>query len=203
MMIIDVDQNSEAWLTVRCGLPTASEFSKIVTGTGKASTQSSDYAAQLAAEAFAGKPLERWEGNAATERGHEMEDVARSAYEFQNDVEVVRVGFVTNHDAGASPDGFVGTDGLHEIKCQLAKGHVQTLAYYRKHKRPPPSYYPQAQGQLLICEREWVDLDFFHPDLPGLTVRIVRDEAYIRDLLAGIKSVCEERDELLTMLRSM
>lgn len=203
MQLHNLEQGTEEWLAIRAGLPTASEFSKLVTGTGKASTQLSDYAATLAAELYAGKPLERWEGNGATERGHEIEPIARANYEFQREVEIVQVGFVTNHGAGCSPDGLVGTDGLHEIKSQMAKGHVQTLAYYRKNGKVPPAYYPQVQGQLLICEREWADLDFYHPELPGLTVRIERDEAYIRELLKGIGLVIEQRDELVEMLRAL
>lgn len=202
MEIIDCEQNTEEWFALRAGRPTASEFSKIVSGTGKASTQLAGYAATLAAELFAGQPLERWEGNRATELGHEMEPLARAAYEFQNEVKVVQVGFVTNHGAGCSPDGFVLDDGLHEIKSQLAKGHVQTMAYYRKNGKCPPDYYSQVQGQLLICEREWCDLDFFHEFLPGLTIRVERDEPYIRELLKGIALVIEQRDELVEMLRA-
>jgi hypothetical protein len=201
MQIVDVEQGTDEWFAARVGIPTASSFSRLVTGTGKASSQLSDYAAELAADMYAGKPLERWGGNDATERGHEIEPQARFSYEFDNGVEVVRVGFIVNHGAGCSPDGLVGDDGLHEIKCQMAKGHVQTLAYYAKHKTCPPGYLPQVQGQLLICEREWADLDFFHPDLPGLRVRVARDETYITGLLQGIRLVIEQRNELVEMLR--
>jgi hypothetical protein len=202
VIIHDCEQNSEAWYGLRAGLPTASEFPKIITGTGKASAQVSDYAAQLAAEMFAGRPLDRWEGNAATERGHEIEKIARANYEFERELTVDRPGFITNYGAGCSPDGLVGTDGIHEIKCQLAKNHVQTLAYYYKHRTCPPGYVPQVQGQLLICEREWNDLHFFHPDLPSVVIRIKRDEPYIAALRSGIKTVLAERDALVAMLRS-
>lgn len=202
MQVHTLEQGTPEWYAIRAGRPTASEFSKLVSGTGKPSTQIGDYAATLAAELYAGKPLDRWEGNGATDRGHEMEPMARANYEFQHDVEVVQVGFVTNFDAGCSPDGFVGADGLTEYKCQLAKGHVQTLAYWRKHGRCPPAYYPQVQGQLLICEREWDDLNFFHPELPPLVIRVERDEAFIREILRGIRAVNEQRDALVEMLRA-
>lgn len=198
----DVEQGTDAWFALRAGTPTASEFDKLVTGTGKPSTQLSGYAATLAAELYAGRPLERWEGNHATARGHEIEPEARAAYEFLHDVQAVQVGFVTNHGAGCSPDSLIGDRGLLEIKSQMAKGHVETLAYYRKHQKAPPGYLPQVQGQLLVCERDWVDLSFYHPDLPGLIVRVERDEAYIRALLVGIRAVLAERDELVEMLRA-
>ncbi len=202
MIIYDVEQNTPEWDELRAGRPTSSEFSKLLTGTGKQSTQIGDYAATLAAEQFAGKPLERWEGNRATERGHEVEPEARHTYEFLHGIKVERVGFVTNHGAGSSPDGFVLIAGIHEVKCQLPKGHVQTMAYYRKHEKCPPAHYTQCQGQLLICEREWVDLDFYHPDLPGLTIRVNRDESYIDELLKQIEEVIAQRDDLLLMLEA-
>jgi len=202
MNIINVEQGTDEWYAARVGIPTASAFSRLVTGTGKASTQLSDYAAELAADMYAGKPLEKWGGNDATERGNEIEPQARASYEFDHGVEVVKVGFIVNHGAGCSPDGLVGADGLHEIKCQMAKGHVQTLAYFAKHRTCPPGYIPQVQGQMLVCEREWCDLSFFHPDLPGLVIRIGRDDEYIAGLLKGIAAVIEERDRYVEILRA-
>lgn len=202
MIIHNCEQNSDEWFALRAGLPTASSFDKLVTGTGKASAQISGYAATLAAELYAGRPLERWEGNRATERGHEVEPEARAAYAFIHEVEPVQVGLVVNHGAGCSPDSLIGDAGLLEIKSQMAKGHVETLAYHRKSGKVPPSYMPQLQGQLLVCEREWVDIMFYHPDLPGLTIKVYRDESYIRELMRGIQAVIAERDELVAMLRS-
>ena len=56
--------------------------------------------------------------NEHTERGHEDEPKARAAYAFENDIVVEEVGFITNSNlnAGYSPDGIVGNDGLIEIK---------------------------------------------------------------------------------------
>lgn len=196
-----VEQNSEEWLRLRAGIPTASEFKKLLTSQGKPSTQIQDYAAVLAAELYAGKPLESWEGNQWTQRGHELEPEARASYEFIHDVEVVRVGFVTNYGAGCSPDSLVGDHGMLEIKCLSPWRHVQALAYWHKHRKCPPDYYPQTQGQLLVCEREWVDLRFHHPELPSLEIRIERAESYLDALLKQIAAVREQRDRLVEMLQ--
>jgi hypothetical protein len=203
MIFHDVEQGSDEWFALRAGIPTASEVSKLVTGTGKKSTQWQGYAATLAAEAYAGKPLERWEGNWATERGKELEAEASETYAFVHDVAIVRTGFVTNRDAGCSPDGLIGDDGIHEIKCPLPKGVVEVCAYWHRYKKPEPGYLPQAQGELLVLEREWVDLTFHHPEMPGLTIRIYRDEPYIRELVRQIAAVNELRDEYLAILRAM
>ena len=200
MQVHDVEQGSEAWFSARAGIPTASEFKRIVTSKGDASKQLGDYAAQLAAELYAGRPLDRFEGNAATERGHELEAEARLSYEFIHSLEVQQVGFVTNHGAGASPDGTVGSDGLLEIKCQLAKNHVQTLAHIARWKTCPADYIPQARGQMFICDRAWVDLLFYHPSLPEALVRIERDAKFDLALLAQINATIAERDALVELL---
>ena len=57
MQIHDVEQHSDAWYSLRAGMPTASEFSKIVTSKGEASKSAAVYARTLAAELFAGKPV--------------------------------------------------------------------------------------------------------------------------------------------------
>ena len=196
----DVEQGTPEWYALRAGRPTASNFKSIITSQGKASSTLGTYAAQLAAEAFAGKPLEEWEGNQWTERGKDLEAQARDMYAFLRE-QVEPVGFVTNYDAGCSPDGFVGTDGLVEIKCLSPKHHVLALAYFEKHGRVPTDYVPQVMGQILICERHWCDVFFFHPELPPLIARTERDPKFNAALLAQIRDVCAERDDLLGVLR--
>lgn len=200
-----IEQGSPEWFALRCGLATASKFSSIITGTGKLSTSMDGYAAELAADRFAGRPLETWAGNAATERGHELEDQARKFYELIYNVEVEEAAFVKLEglDAGCSPDGLVSYDGLVEIKNQLPKGHVQTLSYHARNRQAPPDYIPQVQGQLWITGREWCDLFFHHPDLPKLCIRINRDEEYIAQLVKGVKQCLEKRDEYLEIMRKM
>jgi len=202
MIIHEIAQGSDEWFALRAGIPTASEFSKIVTSKGDLSKSISGYAATLAGEYYAGKPLDRWEGNQHTERGNELEPVARSNYEFDTDAEVQLIGFVTNFNAGCSPDALAGDVGLLEIKCPTAKVHVETHAYVAKHNKCPTTYVAQTQGQMLICEREWCDLMFYHPELPSLTIRQYRDEGFIRGLMVGISAVIAERDRFLEILNS-
>lgn len=203
MKIHDVDQRSPEWYALRCGMPTASEFSKIVTSTGDASKSASTYAITLAAELFAGKPLEVWEGNQWTERGRELEDEAIARYEFQADVETTPVGFVTDNAGmmGCSPDRLVGADGLLEVKCLKATNHIQTILYLEKNGYPPPDYVQQTQGQMLICNRNWCDLVFYHPDLPMLTFRMNPSNRIANALVRGIATVISERDDVLAKLR--
>ena len=190
MRIHDVEQRSDEWYRLRAGMPTASEFSKIVTSTGQPSKSAATYALTLAAELFAGRPIDAWEGNAWTERGREMEARGIELYEFTRDIDTVPVGFVTVDDGtiGCSPDGFVNDDGMIEVKCLKAENHVKAILYYQKHERCPPDYIQQAQGQMMICERKWCDIVFYHPELPLLVIGMEPNLDVQAGLLAGIPS---------------
>jgi hypothetical protein len=196
----NIEQGTPEWFALRAGIPTASEFSKLVTSTGEPSKSLPGYAITLAGELYAGKPLDSFEGNGYTERGKLLEEEARLAYAFQCDSEPELVGFVTD-DAkryGCSPDAFVGADGMAEIKCLKAENHIKALLYYKRNGKCPPDYVQQTQGQLLVCGRKWVDLYFYHPDLPKLIIRQTPDEAIHKAILAGIDSVIAERDRVFS-----
>jgi len=204
MIIHDVEQGSEEWHNLRAGIPTASEFSKLVTSTGKESKSLGDYAMVLAAEKFAGKMVDGFAGNAYTERGKELEDEARADYEMTMQQPVVEVGIVTNDfmQYAASPDGMVGDNGMVEFKCKIAKEHIKTILYYEKHGKAPTDYIAQTQGQLFVCEREWVDLMFYHPDLPNLIIRQIPDPVFIATLKKQLKAVEAERNIILEKLKA-
>lgn len=204
MRIHNCEQCSEEWYALRAGKPTASEFSRLITSKGEPSKSLNGYAMELAGELYAGRPLDSWMGNKYTERGKEIEEEARLAYEMRYSVDVQQVGFVTD-DAGtfgASPDGLVGRDGAVEFKC-LPKKHIECLLYYRKHGRCPPDFVQQTQGEIFVCEREWVDLVFYQPGLPMLVLRQHRDENLIESLTKHLALCLTERDRVLEELRQL
>ncbi len=198
----DIEQNTDAWYSLRSGIPTASAFSKLVTGTGKDSSSIAEYARTLAAEKYAGKPLDSWEGNKYTERGHEMEPDAVDEYELVNGLSVSETGFVTSDDGsyGGSPDRLVGDNGVLEVKSLIAHRHIAALQYIDQHQNIPPDYRSQVQGEILVCERDWCDLMFFHPNLPSRIFRVVKDDVFQTKLKKRIKEALKIRDEILTFL---
>ena len=203
MKIHDVEQRSEEWYGLRAGMPTASEFSKIVTSKGEPSKSAATYALTLAAEKFAGRPVDAWEGSVWTDRGRELETRAIELYEFTRDVDITPIGFVTTDDdiMGCSPDGFVGDDGLAEVKCLKAENHIKAILYHQKTGRSPTDYVQQAQGQMMICGRAWCDIVFYHPVLPLLVIRMTPDRDVQGGLASGIPTLCAERDTVLAALR--
>ena len=57
MRIHDVKQGSNAWLTLRAGIPTASQFDLILTKSGKPSQSAERYLLTLLAERLMGHPI--------------------------------------------------------------------------------------------------------------------------------------------------
>ena len=118
MLILDCEQLSEEWYAARVGIPTASNFDKIVTSKGESSKQATKYMYQLAGERITGKKEDSYT-NAAMERGIVLESEARSLVFASNGLLMLtKWGFCLKNDrtAGASPDGLVQNGGI-EIKC--------------------------------------------------------------------------------------
>lgn len=174
MRIIDCEQGSPEWFAARLGKPTASEFDKIITAGGKASTQADGLMHKLLAELITGKPAVFTESD-WMKRGKEFEAEARDFLAFQTDTEIRQIGFVTTDcgSFGCSPDGMYAEGGC-ELKCPSPAVHVSYLLAGRL----PSEYVPQVQGSMLVTGAPWWDFVSYHPDMPPLILRIERDEAY-------------------------
>ncbi len=187
MIITEFEQGSEEWLQVRSGIPTASEFSKIITMAGSKSTSQKTYMNTILADWCAGKPVDTWEGNDWTQRGNELEPEARKLYELITGNKVEQVGFCFKDDkkmSGCSPDGLLGDDGLLELKCPKAS----TLIGYIFDDKVPSKYFQQVQGQLWVTGRKWCDFMAYHPEFEPFIVRVERDEKFLA-LLGEIMKV--------------
>lgn len=180
MKIIDCVQGTTEWLQARAGIPTASNFDRILTPGGKLSTQAEKYLHHLLAERILGRPIVEQAVTPWMHRGTEMEAEAVSFYESFRDLDTVRVGFCTTDDGtlGCSPDRLVGDDGLAEIKCPKEA----VLVGYLLSGSVGDAYKPQVQGQLLVTGRVWVDVLAYSPELPHSLIRVERDEKYLRTL---------------------
>jgi len=199
MIIIDCIQGTPEWFAARCGIPSASNFDKILTTDGKPSKQRIKYLYQLAGEKTAGKQEETYQ-NAAMLRGIEMEDEARKLYEIITGESVFQVGIcVTEGKAvyAASPDGMVGEDGLLEIKNPLIATHVS----YLLDGKLPMDYFQQTQGQLLVTGRKWVDFVSNYPGLKPLIVRVERDKEFLKALEIELEVFCSELAEIISKIK--
>lgn len=196
MKIIDCVQNTPEWFAARCGIPSASNFDKILTADGKPSKQRTKYLYQLAGETITGIAEETYQ-NAVMQRGIEMENEARELYQLLTGQEVKVVGFCLEEGYGASPDGLVAKNGLLEIKCPIISTHVG----YLLDGSLPSDYFQQTQGQLLVTGREWVDFMSYYPGLKPLIIRVVKDEKFLKALAAELSVFCTELKTLVEKIR--
>ena len=175
----DVAQYSEEHDRLRLGIPTSSNFHKIITPQGKPSKQWREYACVLIAERILQHKIEFY-NSPAMERGLIVEAEAADWDEFDQDVTVQRIGGITDeeHTMGCSPDRLVGDDGLLEIKAPLPHTQVEYWISGELSER----FRPQLQGQLYVSQRSWVDILCWHDGLPKLVVRVEPDEKYIATL---------------------
>lgn len=208
MIVHDCVQGSPEWYLCRLGIPTASEFSRLVTNTVKdgeykLSTSLPGYAAELAAEVFAGKSLDQFDGNVWMERGKEKEAEALALYQFMTDCEIIRPGFITRDDGlcGCSPDALVNADGGLEIKCLKAESHVEVVGYHQKHGKAPAKYTQQVQACLWITGRAHWEQLYYHPDLPPLIIRQTPDALQHAAFEKAVAAVIAERDAQVAVLR--
>lgn len=197
MKILQMPQGSQEWHIAKLGIPSASNFDKIITPGGKASASAVKYQHRLLAERLLRQPVEDVH-TAWMDRGTGLEPDARRYYELQRDMTVQQVGFLVHESGryGASPDALVGEAGLLEIKCPTPPVHVGYLL-----STIGDEYKPQIQGQLLVSGREWVDFLSFNPDLPPALVRVHRDEKFIASLQGLLEAFCDVTDGNEALLR--
>lgn len=190
-------QGSEEWKQARIGKVTASRVADVTakTKTGWGASRK-NYMAELVAERLTGYAAEGFTSG-PMQWGTETEPQARIAYEFFQDEKVQQVGFV-NHPtiemAGASPDGYVGDDGLIEIKAPLTATHIDTLLS----GKIPEKYVTQMQWQMACSGRQWCDFVSYDPRLPEdmklFVQRLPRDQAYITSLEIDVRAFLAELD---------
>jgi putative phage-type endonuclease len=111
---------------------------------------------------------ETFQGNEATDWGTKHETIAIDAYECETGSIVVPAPFIKFEDwCGATPDGYVGDDGLIEVKCPFSQ---------RIYPEWPVYYMAQVIGQLGITGRSWCDCFCWTPDGYSIINRVYHEE---------------------------
>jgi putative phage-type endonuclease len=159
--------------------------------------------ALLVVERLTGQQQEGYT-SASMQWGTEQEPFARAAYEIATGQMVDECGFVphpTIANAGASPDGLVGTDGLVEIKCPNTAGMIDALLT----QTVPGKYNAQMQMQMACTGRAWCDYAVFDPRMPAkaqlFIKRVPRDPAFIQKMEAEIVKFLGELDAKVNQLK--
>lgn len=191
MIFHDVEQGSDTWFSLRRGIPTASEFSRIITPakgqTGGPGSRS--YMAQLIGEKLAihlpvGAPSYT---SRAMEWGQQTEAEARRLFALETDLDIGNGGFCTTDCKrfGSSPDGLIGLSvfsdaeprwnvmGALELKCPLPETHA---GYLMDGDVLPVDYKYQVHGHLLVTGAPCCWFMSYCPGMRPLLLKIEPDE---------------------------
>jgi len=223
--IYPIDQGSPEWHEVRARCFTASElapfFLESRTATQKAARRK--LIMQKVREDLhrRGIHYEEWEReamdkeeramqfNIAVQRGKALEPMARQEYSDMTGTVIKMVGFIMHEYGGfgCSPDGLaVGSivsteDPSHglEIKCVMPEKH---LAMMLDPQALADEYAYQIHGSMAVTGLDRWDLFGYCPNYPPVFVKVERSE-FTERLLAGIKSMVDEKEETMEQLKKI
>lgn len=197
---------SDEWRRVRTGLPTSSEFHRVVQPSSlvagkepKLSKQASSLICEKLCEWVIGLPIEQiklGEGRPTStgymDRGSDLEDRAYAFYELETGTETEPGGFFTTDDGlyGASPDRCVGKPGVAKGGVELKAPAAWTHMAYLIERGVDEDHFIQIQGQMLVAEWEFVDVVSYHPSFPGVIIRVARNDEYCRKLDTALRAFC-------------
>jgi exodeoxyribonuclease (lambda-induced) len=212
MILIECRQGTAEWLQARAGAITASRFADAISKLTRASGDkkagdwsgvSDRYAADIAIERISeipyGEPPKSW----LLDRGHELEDRARIAYEARTGFLVEETGVLLTDDRkfGYSTDG-MPEDGLIEIKCPIDSIKIATMWK----TGDVSEYIHQMQGGMWITGRNWCDFIMYVPDLAAVgkdlfVKRIHRDDKFIDEMVEQLLAFDRRVQEFEALFR--
>ena len=198
-------QRTPEWYEKRRGKVTASKIKVIVlrqkNGSFYASREA--YKNQIICEILTGSVAQSFT-TPAMQHGIDTEDMAFDDYAKTIWSEVTKADFVehpTIRRSGASPDGYVGSDGLIEIKCPNSTTHIETL----RRGTYDDEYLPQMQWQMACTGRQWCDFVSYDPRLPEdyrlFVDRVQRDDLWISQANEMVVQFLKEVDEEIAKLQ--
>jgi len=160
---IDVNQNTDEWLSLRCGKLTSSNLGKIMANFGKSFGEpAKKLSVNIANEIITGNYIGSGFSNEHMQRGHIQEPLARMEYEDFTFCEVDNGGFFESEFVGCSPDGLVDNSGVIEIKSVIPSVHFANI----KRQGIDPAYRWQCIGNLKFTGRDWLDFISYCSDFP-------------------------------------
>ena len=207
-------QYSDEYWDLHIGIPTTSQFDRIITGEGEISTQHVGYMYELIAERLLKEAVKKDEFKDLywPRRGKKLESNAFSAFENKKNINIEHVGFITENDdtiykIGSSPDFLVSSEErpmqAGEIKCPAPWTHIGYMldgpdsANFRK------KYKQQVQGQMLVGGFDKIYFVSYHPQMPLYILETGRDERYLKKMVNVLKQFCELLANRLVEVRKM
>lgn len=162
-----LQQRTDAWHKARRGKLTASNFAAALGVSPYTSRQK--LVRTMGGSGYQANSLPT---NIACQWGTNNEPNGIMEYTLATGNRVATEWFVTHphlHWLGGSPDGLVDNDGLIEVKCPFKQEVYNGV---------PVHYYPQVNGLMEICDRNWCDFVVWTPDKLHITRLKRNSEAF-------------------------
>jgi putative phage-type endonuclease len=200
-----IAQNTPQWIRQRVGKVTASRMADVPRGKkGASSAARESYILEVLYEWVTDRAYEYYV-SAAMQWGTDHQAEAIATYTLVTGNEVKPAPFVQHSvyaNSGASPDGYIGSDGLVEVKCPTSVTHLKMLLT----EEVPEQYVLQVQWQLECSGRQWCDFVSHDNRLPpGLQLfcqRAERDDKVIAMLRDEVEAFIYEVRERYDRIRA-
>lgn len=204
-----MQQQTAEWFQSRAGCCTGSHAADIMaflkSGKGEIKARA-DYRGKIIAERLTGMPDMEGFNSAYMQWGTEQEPFARAAYEREEGVMVEECGFILHPSiprCGGSCDGFIGDDGIMEIKAPATSTHLRWIL----DGVVPAEHEPQMSFYLAVTGRKWADFITYDPRLPKqlrmMVIRLQRNEARIAEIEEAVRVFNAEVDAVIDRLRGI
>lgn len=188
-IIRDFEQQSEEWFNLRSKKLTASNAQAIASMGKGLKTYIDKKLLNLVVK-------QDQFSNEHTERGNELEPIAREAYQFEKSVKVFEVAFIDcGEHVGFSPDGLIFKNNIYseniedirggcEIKARADKEHFRLL---RGGKVDSKTVW-QIQMSMLLTRADYWDFCSFNPNFRKslLIIRFKPDAAKFQEIREGL-----------------
>lgn len=193
---IEALAGTENWHAARRGCLTASRIADAlaVLKNGKPAESRKRLTFDLLAERATGIAVSHFV-TPAMQHGIDNQAGAITEYEIRHGVLVQPEAFVLHPQidfAGATPDGFIGTDGLIEVKCPTSPKFLSWVMA----GEVPQEHRLQMLFQLACTRRQWVDFVAYDPRVPSHLQLFVRrfepDWKEVEKVEAGAKEFLDE-----------
>lgn len=199
MIVLDVEQGSKEWLAARRGIPTASEFKRIITPAKADYSADADlYAADLLAESL-GCYRKTAEGVEDVERGHRLEDEARRWLKLRKGWKIEQLGFCLSdcRRYGYSPDGHLPDTRILEIKAP----DVKTLIKWKLKGGIPREHLPQVHGGMVVTGAPGAVFCAYseHPLVDNMVIEVEPDN-YTKKVRECVLRFCDRLDEIRELI---
>lgn len=201
-----IEPQTPEWFQARLGRVTGSEV-RYIMGSG---TERLNYLGMLISEILASEI--RTFRSKPTDAGIKREVRAISLYEFEYNT--VRPGefVISGEYLGCTPDGFVGKEGLIEVKsrwqvinhimCWLARRRPDTHKSFIHGM--PKADYPQVQFNMWQTGAWWCDFVSYSPEVPYAkqlyVQRVYRDLVYIDTMKQKVAAFVADLEAALEVM---